>query len=159
MSKASRSTIAAVVSCPVLVVCLGTTGNAAVRELPVDRLANVSGVTVACTGIGQGEEAEARWNAYPVRLQAVGAYGQYLGDVNLTLRNCDGSQFLDVGCAGPWMMLQLQPGRYSGTMTAPGTYAHHLWFSAPKHGQRDIIVRFLSKTTGRERLSTSSRSS
>lgn len=92
MSVLGQRALAALLPLSALVLTLGMSAlrasdSTSMRQLPIDRSANVSGTDIACTGIGFGEERDARWKTYTVKLESVDARGQYLGNENLTLRN------------------------------------------------------------------------
>lgn len=150
MFAPDRKTLAALIPLSGLVLCIGMSelrASSVVRSLPVDRPAKVAGITVACTGVGFGEEGDARWKAYPARLEAVDARGQYLGDESVALRNRAGGEMMRVNCDAPWLMLKLKPGRYSATVTAENASANatrRVAFSVPATGQRNVVVRFSS---------------
>jgi hypothetical protein len=134
-----------------MALCIGLAMESAqAQSIPVDRPTNVSGVTVACTGIGNREESEARWSNYPLKLQAVGGYGQYLGNQDVTLRGNDGSEIANVNCVGPWVLMRVQPGRYQATVTVPNAPSKDVNFTVPANGQRDVIVRFPGLMNGKE---------
>ena len=118
------------------------------QPLPVDRPVHVDGIRTACTGIGNREEHEARWSNYPIKLESVGSYGQWLGDEDVTVqgRGTD----ISVRCAGPWVLFDLKPGRYSATVSPPNAAPKHIDFHVPASGQRDVIVRFKDMTAGEQ---------
>jgi hypothetical protein len=123
---------------------------AAIDNLPIDRPMTVSNIEFACTGVGDREQRDARWNEYPVKLEAVGGYGQYLAGEDVTLAGADSAASIHVKCGAPWVLMRLAPGRYSATVEVPGAGAEHVAFAVPATGQRRIIVRFSGKTEGRE---------
>ena len=146
-----RNLLAAVVSASGLALLTTTSALAQPTErLPIDRPTDVRGVRAACTGIGDREEREIRWNAYPLKLEVVGGYGQYLGDQNVTLVNHDGADVLHVSCDAPWLMMRLQPGRYTAVVRVRHATTKDVNFIVPREGQRDLIVRFPSLMTGQE---------
>jgi hypothetical protein len=120
------------------------------RDLPLDRPATVNDVQMVCTGIGNGEEHNARWRSYPVKLEFVGGYGQYLADENVAIRSRGGAQLVDVRCDAPWIALRLAPGRYSASIDMPGARPKDIDFSTPDTGQHDVIVRYPNKMAGRD---------
>ncbi len=121
---------------------LAAAGAANAAPLAVDHPQDVSGVEVACTGIGTGEEQEVRWKNFPVKIEVVNGRGQYLGDENVTVRGGKGNELLHLTCDAPWVMMELKPGRYEATVSVPNGASHNVHFVAPEHGQHDVIVRF-----------------
>jgi hypothetical protein len=151
MSEFKQRILAALLPASALVLTLGLAARAdTVRDLSMDRTADVMGVNVACTGVGQGEEHEARWQSYPVKLEAVGGYGQYLANEQLTVSKPDGAQVLRVKCDAPWVLMQLEPGRYRATMSVANAPARNVDFTVPRAGQRDVVVRFPGLMAGHE---------
>ena len=113
------------------------------RNLPIDQRTYVNNVPVACTGVGDHEEGEARWNNYPVKLETVNGLGQYLAGEKVTVDGRDGAQMLQVKCNGPWVMMKLDPGRYSATVQAPNGAMRNIRLRVPDNGaQREVVVRF-----------------
>jgi len=128
MSPNQQRFLAALLPASAFLLCFGMAAQAQNTErLPVDRPTQVDGIKAACTGIGNGEEEETRWTGYPFKLETVGGYGQWLGDQDVTVHG-NGTD-ISVHCAGPWLLMGLQPGRYEATVA-------------------DVIVRFHEKTTG-----------
>lgn len=121
-----------------------------IESLPIDKPMMVSNIEFACTGVGDREQHDVRWNKYPVKLEAVGGYGQYLGREELTLNGVDGAAPIRVKCEAPWVLMRLRPGHYSASIEVPGAIEKHVVFAVPAKGQRGIVVRFPSKTAGRD---------
>lgn len=121
-----------------------------VRDLPLDRPASVNNVQVVCTGIGNGEEHNARWTNYPVKLEVVGGYGQYLADEDVVIKHFGGAQLINVRCDAPWVLMRLSRGHYSAAIDVRGAKPKNITFTASEDRQHDMIVRFPSKMAGRE---------
>ena len=124
-------------------------GYATVEQLPMGHPVDAAGVQAACTGASIGARAEPRWRNYSARFEAVGGYGQYLGNELLSVRKLRGGTFVQVSCEGPWVLMQLKPGRYAATMQIADAPEKHVRFSVPDAGQRDVIIRFPSRMAGR----------
>jgi hypothetical protein len=76
MSEMSERILAMLLPVSAMALYIGlAAGSASARDIPIDQPTNVSGIRVACTGIGDREENEARWSNYPLKLQTVGDYG------------------------------------------------------------------------------------
>lgn len=150
MSYTSQRVLACLLPASGFLLCFGLAAQAQTAQpLPVDRPAQVNGIKAACTGIGNGEENEARWSHYPVKLEMVGGYGQWLGDENVTLTG--GRTDVSVHCSGPWVLMGLQPGHYRATITVPNAPPKDVAFTVPREGQRDVIVRFHDRMSGQEK--------
>jgi hypothetical protein len=116
-------------------------------HLPMEKPVYVAGVQAACTGAGAGERDEPRWKNYDVRFEAVGGYGQYLGNELLTVKKRGDATFVQVSCAAPWVLMQLPADNYSATMHVAGA-DHQIRFTVDPNHQRDLIVRFPLKLAG-----------
>jgi hypothetical protein len=131
--------------------CVGLAAQAStVQTLPVDRSTQIRGIDAACTGVGQSDEHENPWNNYPVKLEMVKPYGQYLEDEVVTLRERNAGELLRVRCDAPWVLMRLSPGRYRATVRVPNMAAKEIAFTVPQQGRRDVIVRFPNQVAGKE---------
>ena len=111
-------------------------------RVPLDHETTVGGIGVGCTGIGQTKN-DPKWRAYPVRIEFAGPGGEYLANETLILSDAKGAEMLEVSCEGPWILLQLPPGKpykvegragRSGAATASATV------KAPGHGQATFVL-------------------
>lgn len=126
-----------------------TTANAhIVNGPPPDTASTIDGIKVACAGVGEGNRAIRRWHDYAVRLEAVGGYGQFLGDENVAVSKPNGTEIAQFNCSAPWALMDLSPGKYRVAMSVPGSPARDLKVIAPPHGEKTIIVRFNSQLAG-----------
>lgn len=112
------------------------------QELPVDVEMSVSGVDVACTGVGDEANSDPRWPEYPVRIEFAGPGGEYLADLDLAVSDSRGEPVLSAHCNGPWFLARLEPGRYQIRATSTSGLSRSARFTAPSHGQSRTIVRF-----------------
>jgi hypothetical protein len=119
-------------------------GNA--QALPADQETTVSGVQVMCGGIGS-DEADPRYANYPAKIEVAGGYGQWLGDNQIAISGS--GQNITAQCKGPWFMAQLQPGRYTVSVTH-GATSHTARLSVAASGQHKIIVRFPELKKGKD---------
>jgi hypothetical protein len=115
---------------------------AGARDLPINRGTDVNDIRTACTGVGVREEQEVRWHNYPVKLVAANNRGQYLAGETVTVRGDRGGELLRVKCDAPWVLMKLDPGRYSATVRAPNGMVKHVMLRVPEYGQRRIVVHF-----------------
>lgn len=154
MSITKQRILASLLPVSGFVLCFGMAAAQQMPQpLPVDQPQQVDGVKTACTGIGNDSESDTRWSGYPIKLETVGAYGQWLGDADVTVSGQ--GQDVSVNCAGPWVLMDLQPGRYRATVTVPDAPPKHISFSVPREGQREVIVRFPNHDTGQEHVNQS----
>ena len=128
-------------------------GNASPNEaagggLPVDQVSNVQGTQVACSGIGKGDETNPEFADLPVKFSLVGGYGQWLGNETLSVSSRSGGQNISVQCSGPWVLMKLDPGRYSVTADVPDAGSKTVSFSVPSSGAREVTIRFPQATQG-----------
>ena len=110
------------------------------QALPPDKPVMVGGIEVVCTGVGLDARQDARWSAYPLKVEIAGAGGRYLGDIAFQLKK-DGATMVSASCDGPWMLFRVAPGRYQVQASIDG---HSVASSAivPAAGQGRIILRF-----------------
>jgi hypothetical protein len=149
MSYTRQRLLASLLPLSGLALCFGMAARAEPpRSLPVDQPTQVDGVRAACTGIGNREENESRWSSFPIKLESVGGYGQWLGNQDVTVQG-QGTD-ISVHCAGPWVLFDLKPGRYSATVSPPNAAPKHVDFRVPASGQHEVIVRFKDLTRGQE---------
>ena len=112
----------------------------AAQRLPMDAPFRVNNVDAVCTGESLDTRADPRWNDYALKIEFAGPGGQYVGGETATIAQ-NGKDILNVTCAGPWILLQLPPGRYDVTATLGNQEARSAAFVS-KHGQGHIILRF-----------------
>ncbi len=139
----ATKTIVAALSASALGLCFAMPAHAqSIRDLPLNQPTDVNNVQLACTGLGDREEQNARWDSYPVKLETVGDHGEYLAGEKVTLRGHDG-QMIKVKCDAPWVLMKLEPGRYSATVQSPNGAIKKISVRVPDNrAQRDVIVRF-----------------
>jgi hypothetical protein len=123
--------------------------TAAPTTLPLDHAVKVSGISTACTGVGERTRGEPHWRSYSVRFEAVGGYGQYLADEDVNIRGSKGQERIDVNCGAPWVLMQLPAGSYNATKHVTGAPEKTVEFAVPQHGHKDVVFRFDAKTTGK----------
>jgi hypothetical protein len=117
----------------------------AMQPIPVDQETAVSGVQVMCGGIGS-DESDPKYANYPAKVEVAGGYGQWLGDNDIAI---SGAQNVSAHCTGPWFMAQLQPGRYTVSVTH-GTTTHTARLTVAANGQHKIVVRFPKLDVGKD---------
>jgi hypothetical protein len=127
----------------VVVVSLGGAAALAddIRKLPPDEPVVVNGIDLVCTGVGEDARNDPRWAAYPVRIEFANADAQYLSDASLAVAKADGEQLFEVTCDSPWVLANLEPGKYVLAATYEGIVKTEK-FTAPKSGQARFVVRF-----------------
>jgi hypothetical protein len=111
-----------------------------VLELPLDHDARVNGIGMACTGVGSDSRIDPRWNDYSLKVEFVADSGEYLGFVDVTLRQQD-RELAHVRCPGPWMLFQLPPGRYDLEAWV-GQQPAKFKAQVREAGQSRVVVRF-----------------
>jgi hypothetical protein len=112
-----------------------------VRKLPPDEPVVVNGIDLVCTGVGEDARNDPRWTAYPVRIEFANADAQYLSDASLAVAKANGEQLFEVTCDSPWVLANLEPGKYVLAATYEGIVKTEK-FTAPKAGQARFVVRF-----------------
>ena len=108
------------------------------ETLTPDHPMTIDGVETVCTGSSAGARAEARWNAYPTRLEFAKRNGNYLGDatVNITGNGKD----MSIHCSGPWLLMKLPKGTYDVSANVPGVGHQSVTIQAPGH----VVLSFPS---------------
>ena len=115
-------------------------GTALAEELPSDQPMTVGGIETVCTGTTLDTRTNPLWQDYSLRLEFVGAAGQYLGDETVTVTG--NGQSVEVHCSDPWVLMKLPRGTYK-IGTDVGEAGHRdLTARVPESGQAHIIVRF-----------------
>jgi hypothetical protein len=114
------------------------------QVLPVDQTTVVQGVEVACTGMGETRQ-DARWQAFPVRVEFSNGKAEYLTDAEVRLTTDKGKPVLNVSCAAPWVLLKPKAG------ASYTVFAHLLSsaakprsapFKTPTKGQIRVVIAF-----------------
>ncbi len=121
---------------------VGTAVAAGYERLPDDEPIRVNGVDVACTGVGDEAKENPHWLDYSVRLEFAGGERQYLADLDVSLATADGKEFLAVRCGGPWLLVNLVPGKYRVRAEFEHRLVKTTTFMAPAHGQKRVVVAF-----------------
>jgi hypothetical protein len=120
-------------------------GSASADPMAMDTPVQVNGIETVCTGIGDEAQADPRWKTYPIRIEFSNDAAQYLSGAQVTLKDAGGKALASVDCAGPWVLFQLKPGKYSitATLTAqPGGVPRSASFSPPASGQKRVVLQF-----------------
>jgi hypothetical protein len=141
MIRGAHATIAGVAAAAL---ALGTAAQAQPTALTLNSETTVGGVQVGCTGIGQSRH-DARWRAFPVRIDFAKPNGHFLADVEAAVTRADGGAVAEVSCPGPQVLFKLPPGSYSvqGSLSkSPNAKPQTATFSAPASGQRVVTLRF-----------------
>ncbi len=126
----------AVIACAMSASALGDD----VTVLPADEPAEVNGVKLACTGVGDDAKKDPRWRAYAMRMEFANAQAEYVSDVVVSVTK-DGEALFKVRCDSPWVLADLEAGKYEVVATFDGNTKTQK-FSAPKAGQTRLVVRF-----------------
>jgi len=109
-------------------------------SFPIDQPMSMRAVEAVCTGITSDARADPRWAAYPLRIEFVGATGEYLADAQVTLSKGD-EAIAAVNCSGSWVLFKVMPGAYSVAAEIAGmTKTARL--TVPASGQARIVLRF-----------------
>jgi hypothetical protein len=74
-----------------------------------------------------------------LKLEFAGAAGQYLGEEHLTLSG--NGVNVNVRCKGPWILMKVPPGSYSGHATVTGG-SKSFTVNVSGRGQTRLVVSF-----------------
>lgn len=120
----------------------GAAGGEPVVLVP-DAAASVNGVELACTGIGQTRD-DARWLAYPVRIEFSNARNEYLVGAAITVRDAAGRELVNASCDAPWILLRLPKGAYrvEGRILGSSAKPRSAPFASPASGQLRVVLQF-----------------
>jgi hypothetical protein len=108
--------------------------------LPPDEPVEINGLKLVCTGVGDDAKKDPRWRSYAVRMEFANARAEYVSDVEVSVAK-GGAVLLAVRCDSPWVLADLEAGKYEVTATFDGQSKTQK-FSAPKTGQTRLVVRF-----------------
>jgi hypothetical protein len=130
---------------------VGTAANASpARHLAVDQPTTVNDVRLDCTRVGSDDSHPNVWRNYSIKLETVGGYDQYLANEVISVRDAHGQGLFRIDCGAPWLMMKLNPGRYTASIDVRGAGVRDISFTAPTIGQRRVIARFGNLMKGRE---------
>jgi len=122
---------------------------AAPVPLPMEKATDVNGITATCTGAGSNDRRKADAKAYPLKLEFVGGYGQYLGQETVDVASRGGHRIVSVSCSEPWVLMRLTPGRYRISADVPGGMLKTRWVHVTaSNAQRRVIFRYPSFMDG-----------
>lgn len=82
----------------------------------------MDGVSYTSGGVGEMERSAMMQHAreYNLRLTFAARSGEYLADVNVSIRDAKGRTVLDAVSDGPWFYAKLAPGKYKVVAEANG---------------------------------------
>jgi hypothetical protein len=100
----------------------------------------VSGIHVACDGVGTNERENPRWDTYSLRLSFAGDGGQYLGNEHIEVTGH--GHDIAMRCEGPWAMLDLPAGTYHVVANVDQIGSRNFTAQVSAQGQTKIVVRF-----------------
>jgi hypothetical protein len=114
-----------------------------VDPLVVDKPVALSGVDLACTGIGD-TRADPKWAAYPIRVEFSNAKNEYMTDALVALVDAKNEVVLVVRCDAPWLLLKPPPGNYAvyAHLVESGAQPRSARFTVPAHGQKRVVLQF-----------------
>lgn len=111
-------------------------------RLPDDEGVKINGFRVACTGVGDEAKTNPEWQDYSVRLEFAGGEQQYLADLDVRVESKSGEELISVSCGGPWILVDLEPGKYRVRANFEHRLTKTATFTAPSHGQKRVVVAF-----------------
>lgn len=101
------------------------------------------GIKYACAGVGKDSRADPRWAAYPLKLMFAAARGDYLADLDVTIRDATGAEVIRLeGCLAPWLLVDLKPGRYDVTAVARDSYSRSATVAVQAGRQAMVVLRY-----------------
>ena len=119
---------------------LATTVALAQETLIEDMPKAIDGIETVCDGVTIANRNDARWRAYPLRLEFAGKGGQYLGGETVSVKGNE----LDVSvqCKGPWVLMKLPAGSYHVTADVPDAGHKEMNVRVPARGQSVVLFSF-----------------
>jgi len=128
----------------IVFVALLTTAAAAqekTQPFPIDTPMSMRAVEAVCTGITLDARENPLWADYPLRIEFVGASGEYLADAQVTLSKGD-ETLAAVNCSGSWVLFKVMPGAYSVSAEIGGvTKTSRVNVGGPR--QARVVFRFM----------------
>ncbi|MGZ3272525.1 MAG: hypothetical protein ACXU82_04325 [Caulobacteraceae bacterium] len=114
-----------------------------IDRMAVDQEVAVSGVQLACTGIGDTRN-DPKWAAYPIRVEFSNANNEYMTDAVIALVDAKGQAVLVVRCDSPWLLIKPPPGSYAVYSRLMGSTAQprSARFAVPVRGQKRVVLQF-----------------
>lgn len=112
----------------------------ATAGLPLNRPTNIDGVRAVCTGIGEHQQNNPRWDSYPAKIVVAGRDGQYLADEHVRISR-HGRTVLATRCGGPMLLADLSPGRYRVTAHIDGRSSSAA-LHVSRRGQHRVVLSF-----------------
>jgi hypothetical protein len=113
-------------------------------RLDEDETQTIEGVPVACTGVGETRR-DPRWRRYSVRIEVSDQHAEYLSGGDITVADAAGRPMFRVLCSDPWLLVDLEPGRYQvrgRIMGIPVAGARTANVIAPARGQARVVLQF-----------------
>ena len=107
---------------------------------PMDTPMRMRAIEAVCTGVGEDARNDPRWSRYALRVEVVGAKGEYLGEAQVTI-NMNDEALASVNCAGPWALFAITPGAYTVTAELAGT-SRAAKVNVGANGQARVVLRF-----------------
>jgi hypothetical protein len=129
--------------CIALMAALAATAHAQETKtpsFPIDTPMSMRAIEAVCTGISSDARADPRWAAYPLRIEVVGAGGEFLGDAQVTLSKGD-EALAAVNCGGPWVLFKVMPGAYAVSAEVEGI-TKTARVNVAGSGQARVVLRF-----------------
>lgn len=107
-----------------------------------DPILEANGIRYACAGVGKASRSDPRWPGFAVRLEFAAANGDFLGDPAVTVTDASGNALFEAKCNGPWVLIELAPGRYKVHATGQqGQYAKDFDLAVKAGGQTKKTIR------------------
>ena len=110
------------------------------QPFPIDTPMSMRAIEAVCTGVTLDTREDPRWAAYPLRIEFVGAGGEYLADAQVTLSKGD-EALAAVNCSGPWVLFRVMPGAY-GISAEIGGVTKTSRVNVGATGQARVVFRF-----------------
>lgn len=123
-------------------------GPALADPLPMDQPISVDGIETVCTGIGDEAQHDARWAAYPIRVEFSNGGAQYMAGAHVTLQDAGGKTLAAIDCSGSWVLFQIPQGSYKVFATMhdePNLGERSATFTTPESGQKRVVIEFSKK--------------
>lgn len=95
-----------------------------------------------CTGFGEEERSDPRFEAFPVKLIFATASGDFYANVDVTITDDAGAEVFRAHCDGPWLLVVLPSGTYRVTARAANGETVKARLAVPGQGQVSLALRF-----------------
>ena len=109
-----------------------------------DQVQTYQGAQFMCTGISEEARNNPALDAYALKLQFSTVEGDFVANVQTTVRDASGAVVLQADCFSPWLLADLGPGEYRVSATAETGETREATVSVQSGKQVSQVIQFPS---------------